>query len=118
MADLFGPANEPDEVAQLISGRCQSCGAMFDASQPKGRPLRFCSDRCRQISKSDRIRAWRPGEKEPTQCGFCQRPLPHRKVSGGRFRRFCNSTCLKRARRGAITTPDFPDLLSKPEEQP
>ncbi|MBB5702699.1 putative nucleic acid-binding Zn ribbon protein [Ochrobactrum daejeonense] len=83
---------------------CGHCGQLFAAIAGNGRPIRFCSEPCREAHRLFQQKSWnqKPSSEQPKSCQGCGKPFPPRKVSAGRFRRFCSPNCRVNSRRAEI----------------
>lgn len=82
---------------------CRHCGGSFQPERGRmGRPLAFCSDRCRADHAAEQRRDWHrenDGAERPLEarCLACGAVVEQHKRSAGRMRRLCSQAC-RRAR--------------------
>jgi hypothetical protein len=65
----------------------------------RGRPRRYCSDRCRYAARDDRHREVRRRSSlaRLPVCGYCGARLPERRPGRGGQRRYCDEDCRRAA---------------------
>jgi hypothetical protein len=125
VADLFGRVVENhSEISkkqpEILENTCAKCGAPFSQALRQGRPLRFCSDPCRQATKASQVRQWeREHAGKPAAalitCRACQRDFEPPPRSSGRAPHWCSPSCKQTSLRKLVDRQAMPDLFPSTE---
>lgn len=110
-ADLFG---EPRTATKEFTRPCAECGDEFSQAQRQGRPLRFCSVDCREISKNRQKRRWEAANHSPRSlltCRRCGREFQPPPRTAGRAPHWCSPACKRAEFRRQDPEPSGQDLL-------
>jgi hypothetical protein len=77
-------------IAPMI---CAGCDQPLPPPSKKGRPRKWCSDKCRRSQRSKQRAAARA---QPRICAGCDRLVPPNSSKGGRTRKWCSDECKRR----------------------
>lgn len=127
MPDLFGETAEnhsekSGKAAEILEIPCANCGELFSQVLRQGRPLRLCSEPCRQAAKADQVRAWaathpRKNAAPPQTCRTCSRQFEPPPRTNGRAPHWCSRRCKLAALRKPVDRSSMPDMFSPTERK-
>lgn len=118
LSGLFGDDLTEKPDAPVVSvDVCAECGSCFEREHRMGRPVRFCSVKCRRAHAANQRREWNaaPPPSPVTECRRCGEPLEIREAGPGRARQYCSRRCLLRADDPPDETSDLFSLAAKPK---
>ena len=127
MPDLFGDmvenhSEKSAKAAEFLEIPCANCSELFSQVLRQGRPLRFCSEPCRQAAKADQVRAWalthpRKNPAPPLTCRTCSRQFEPPPRTNGRAPHWCSRRCKLAALRKPVDRSSMPDMFSTTERK-
>lgn len=127
MPDLFGDTAEnhsekSGKAGEILEIPCANCGELFSQVLRQGRPLRFCSEPCRQAAKAEQSRAWalahpRNTPADPITCRTCRREFEPPTRASGRSPHWCSHRCKLASLRKPADRSSMPDMFSPTERK-
>lgn len=97
LSDLFGEVVGKNRTSPAISiETCSECGSEFERAHRMGRPVRFCSGKCRRDHGLRQQKEWNSAPCPPpvTACLRCGASLKIRESGPGRARQYCSRRCF------------------------